>query len=139
MANWISSVAGVRIDNASGTLTDISQYVNSVDDSGGAARLDDTGLGDSRERSLAGLAQATQVQLNGALNSTTLAIFAPLVNGTSITKTLELKYSTTGKRYRTGEVYPTNTRLAINVGQRSMWSCTLSAENGLTHTSVAAS
>ena len=50
MANWISSVAGFRIDNAAGTLTDIKQYINSIRDTGGANRLDDTGLGDTRER-----------------------------------------------------------------------------------------
>lgn len=137
MANWISSVAGFRIDGASGTLTDIKQYINSVRDSGGASRIDDTGLGDSRERSLNGLAQATQVQINGSLNSTTYPIFAPLVNGTSITKTTEIKYNT-GK-YRTGEVYVQDVELSINVGQKSMFSATLSAENGLNVTSVAAS
>lgn len=135
MANWTSKNGGFRIDNASGTLTDISQYVNSVTDSGGANRLDDSGLGDTRERTLNGLATATDVQVNGALNSTTYPIFAPLVGGTSVTKTTEIKYFT-GK-YRTGECYPNNVQLSQNVGQRSMWSCTLSAENGLTATSVA--
>jgi len=136
MANWTSANGGFRIDNASGTLTDIKQYINSVDDGGGSARLDDTGLGDTRERSLPGLAQATDVQINGSLNSTTYPIFAPLVNGTSITKTVEIKYAT-GK-YRTGEVYPMNVRLTQNVGQKSVFSATLSAENGLNTTSVAA-
>lgn len=137
MANWISSNGGFRIDNAAGSITDIKQYLNSVRDAGGANRLDDTGLGDARERSLNGLARATQVQINGSLNSTTYPIFAPLVNGTSVTKTVEIKYHT-GK-YRIGEVYVTNVELSQNVGQKSMFSCTLDAENGLTTTSVAAS
>ena len=137
MANWISSVAGFRIDNAAGTLTDIKQYINSIRDTGGANRLDDTGLGDTRERTINGLARATQVQINGALNSTTWPIFAPLVNGTSITKTTEIKYQT-GK-FRTGEVYVQDVELSINVGQKSMFSATLSAENGLNVTSVTAS
>lgn len=59
MANWISSVAGFRIDNAAGTLTDIKQYINSIRDTGGANRLDDTGLGDTRERTINGLARAS--------------------------------------------------------------------------------
>lgn len=137
MANWISSVAGFRIDGAAGTLVDIKQYINSVRDSGGANRLEDTGLGDTRERSIAGLARATQVQINGSLNSTTYPIFAPLVNGTSTTKTTEIKYNT-GK-YRVGEVYVTNVELSVNVGQKSVFSATLDAENGLNVTSVAAS
>lgn len=135
MANWTSKNGGFRIDNASGTLTDIGVYINSVTDAGGANRLDDSGLGDTRERTLNGLATATDVQVNGALNSTTYGIFGPLVNGTSVTKTTEIKYFT-GK-YRTGEVYVNNVQLSQNVGQRSMFSATLSAENGLTATSVA--
>ena len=137
MANWTSKDGGFRIDNASGTLTDIKQYINSVRDAGGANRLDDTGLGDTRERSLNGLAQATQVQINGSLNSTTYPIFAPLVNGTSATKTVEIKYNTS--KFRVGEVYVQDVELSQNVGQKSVFSATLSAENGLTTTSVAAS
>lgn len=136
MPNWTSKDGGFRIDNAAGTLTDIKQYINSVDDSGGANRLDDTGLGDTRERSIAGLAQATSLSINGSLNSTTYSIFGPLVNGTSITKTTEIKYFT-GK-YRTGEVYVTDVQLGQRVGQKSVFSATLSAENGLNSTSVAA-
>lgn len=136
MANWISSVAGFRIDGVSGTMVDIKQFINSARDTGGANRLDDTGLGDARERSIGGLARATQVQINGSLNSTTYPIFAPLVNGTSVTKTVELKYAT-GK-YRIGEVYVTNVELSINVGQKSVFSATLDAENGLNVTSAAA-
>ena len=135
MDNGTSNHGGFRIDNASGAITDIKQYINSVDDAGGANRLDDTGLGDTRERSINGLAQATQVNINGSLNSTTYPIFAPLVNGTSVTKTVEIKYNT-GK-FRTGEVYVNNVKLGINVGQKSVFSATLSAENGLTGTSVA--
>ena len=137
MANWTSKNGGLRIDNASGAITDIGSYINSVTDSGGANRLDDTGLGDTRERSLAGLARGTEAQINGALNSTTYPIFAPLVNGTSVTKTLEIKYS--ASKYRVGEVYVTNVQLGQNVGQRHTFSATLSAENGLSVTSVAAS
>lgn len=136
MANWTSKNGGFRIDNAAGALTDIGVYINSVDDSGGASRLDDTGLGDTRERSIAGLAQATSVAINGSLNSTTYSIFGPLVNGTSITKTTEIKYFT-GK-YRTGEVYVTDVQLGQRVGQKHTFSATLSAENGLNSTSVAA-
>lgn len=136
MANWTSKDGGFRIDNAAGVLTDIKQYINSVDDSGGAARLDDTGLGDTRERSIAGLASATSVSINGSLNSTTYAIFAPLVNGTSVTKTTEIKYAPA--KLRVGEVYVSDVQLGQRVGQKHTFSATLSAENGLNGTSVAA-
>lgn len=136
MPNWTSKDGGFRIDNAAGTLTDIKQYINSVDDSGGANRLDDTGLGDTRERTINGLATATDVQINGSLNSTTYGIFGPLVNGTAVTKTVEIKYQTA--KFRTGEVYVNNVQLGMRVGQKHTFSATLSAENGLNSTSVAA-
>ncbi len=136
MGNWISANGGFRIDGPSGTLVNIGQYINSLDDSGGASRLDDTGLGDTRERSINGLAQATQVQINGWLNSTTYSIFAPLKNGTSVTKTVEVKYF--AAKYQVGEVYVTNVKLSQSVGQKSPFSATLFAENGLNTTSVAA-
>ena len=76
------------------------------------------------------------MQINGSLNSTTYPIFAPLVNGTSATKTVEIKYNTS--KFRVGEVYVQDVELSQNVGQKSVFSATLSAENGLTTTSVAA-
>ena len=136
MTNWISSNGGFRIDNAAGTLTDIGRYINTLANSGGAQRLDDTGLGDTRERSINGLEQAGNIQINGWLNSTPYPIFAPLVNGTSITKTMEIKYFTA--KFQIGEVYVTDVQLSLNTGQKSPFSATLFAENGLTTTSVAA-
>ena len=134
--NWTSKDGGFRIDGPTGALVNISQYINSVEDGGGANRLDDTGLGDTRERSVNGLATATDVTINGSLNSTTYPIFAPLVNGTSVSKTVEIKYFTA--KYRIGEMFPNNVRLSQNVGQKHVFSATLSAENGLNTTSVAA-
>ena len=135
MTNWISSVAGFRIDGATGTLTDIKQYVNSVDLEGGPNFLDDTGLGDTRERVLAGLATATKISINGSLNSTTEGIFGPIVNGTTVTKTIEIKWAT-GK-YHTGEVWPEKVRIGSRVKEKSVFSVDLMAEYGLTRTSVA--
>lgn len=134
--NWTSKDGGFRIDGPTGALVNISQYINSVEDGGGANRLDDTGLGDTRERSVNGLATATDVTINGSLNSTTYPIFAPLVNGTSVSKTTEIKYF--ASKYRIGEMFPNNVRLSQNVGQKHVFSATLSAENGLNTTSVAA-
>lgn len=137
MANWISSVSGFRMDNASGTLTDIKLYINSVQVEGGPNFLDDTGLGDTRERTLAGLATATRISINGSLNSTTEAIVSPLVNGTSVTKTLEIKLNT-GK-YLNGEAWPERVRVSLTAREKSVFSMDLTAEYGLTKTSVAAS
>lgn len=135
MANWISSAAGFWIDNASGTLTDISQYVNNNEQSGGTQLLDDTGLGDTIENFTGGIAAGTRLPLNGFLNSTTYAIFGPLLNQTSVTKTIQVKYFT-GK-YKYGEAWPTNVQITQAAKAIQVWSCELVAVNGLTTTSVA--
>lgn len=137
MGHETSEVTGFAIDNESGTLTDISGDVNSLTWDGGQELLEDTGLGDGRRTVVAGLANASNIQINGMLNSTTRAIFAPVVDGTSVTKTAEIKLAT-GDFY-SGEVWPeTVTGLSTNVGQLNTFSATLRAQDGLSATSVSA-
>lgn len=137
MGHETSEVTGFAIDNESGTLTDISGSVNTLTHDGGQELLEDTGLGDGRRTVVAGLANASNVQVNGMHNSTTRAIFGPVVDGTSITKTVEVQYAS-GDIY-TGEVWPeTITGLSANVGQLNTWSAALRAQDGLTNTSVSA-
>lgn len=135
MATWNSATSGFWIDNAAGTLTNISDFVNNVDTSGGTELLDDTGLGDTIENVTGGIATGTRIPVNGRLNSTTYAIFAPLQSQTSITKTVQIKHFTA--KYRNGEAWPTNVQLTQNVKQLGTWSCELVAANGLTMTSIA--
>lgn len=137
MATWRSDTASIRIDNASGTLTDISRWVNDYDLGSDSPTLDDTGLTDTRGRTAPALPEAPTVSMNGRLCSTTESIFGPLVNGTSITKTFEAKHFT-GK-YHVGEVTVSNVRLVGTAKQLGTWSASFTAENGLTRTSVAAS
>lgn len=129
-----SKVSGFAIDNAAGTLTDISNYVNNVDWSGGNEKYDDTGLGDTRHTQVLGLGVASQVSVNGWMNSTTRAIFAPIVDGTSVNKTIEIKLAS-GDFYG-GECVPDATAIGLPVAALNTWSCTLSPVNGLTGTSV---
>ena len=49
-----------------------------------------------------------------------------------------LRWSAWRAKYRIGEMFPNNVRLSQNVGQKHVFSATLSAENGLNTTSVAA-
>lgn len=135
MSTWISSSGKFWVDNASAALTDISTYVNNVDSTGGTQLLDDTGLTDTIENWVGGLAAGTNITVNGFLNSTTYAIFAPLQNKTSVTKTIQIMYFT-GK-YRYGEAWPSNVKITQTAKQQGVWSCEFMAENGLTATSVA--
>lgn len=134
MANETSKVSGFAVDNASGTLTDISGFVNNVDVSGGNEQYDDTGLGDTRHTFVLGLGLPVTVTVNGWLNSTTRAIFAPLINGTSVDKTIEVKYAS-GDFY-SGESIPMNVQIGLPTAAVNTWSCTFQANNGLTGTSV---
>jgi hypothetical protein len=139
MANENSTVTGFACDDATstGVLTNISGFVNNVSFDGGLELLDDTGLGDGDRTVIAGLGNARNVNVNGWLNSTTRAIFAPLAgSATSKTKTIELKLATGD--YWTGEAWPESVNLSINVGAVNSWSCNFRAQSGLTSTSITA-
>lgn len=135
MANWNTQYSDLKIDSATGVLTSIGAYINSADVEGGQNLLDDTGLGMSNESMTPGLGTATRISINGFLNSTTEAIFGPLVDGTSVQKTVELKHFT--GRYHYGEVWPESVRLNKSPGQLQLFSATLVADAGLNRTSTA--
>ena len=136
MANETSKITGFACDNSAGTLTDISGDVNNVTWTGAMEMLDDTGLGDTDHTVVAGLGNAKTVSINGYLNSTTRAIFAPLAaTSTSITKTIEMKLATGD--FWTGEAWPDNVTINTPLGLNT-FSCNFSAQSGLTATAVTA-
>lgn len=133
MAHENSKITGFAIDS-NGTLTNISGSVTSITPSGGTVLLDDTGLGDTQETVIAGLGGPVTVSVAGMLNSTTRGIFAPLVEHTSVTVTVEYKLAT--GEYWYGEAYAENVQLGIQVGQINTFSADMRAQAGLTQTSV---
>ena len=136
MANETSKVTGFSVDSSVGALTDISGFVNNVTWTGAMEMLDDTGLGDTDHTVVAGLGNAKTVSINGYLNSTTRAIFAPLAAAsTSLLKTIELKLATAD--YWTGEAWPDNVSIVTPLGLNT-FSCNFSAQSGLTSTSITA-
>ena len=136
MAHENSKVTGFAVDNAAGTLTSISGSVNQVSIDGGMELLEDTGLGDTIRTFVDGLANGSNVSVNGMLDSTTRGIFAPLTNGTTVAKTIEVKVATGD--YWTGEAWPERVSLSSSPGAINTWSCTFRAVAGLTSTSVTA-
>lgn len=132
----ISKVSGFAVDDPAGTLVDISSQVNQCDVAGGTEQYDDTGLGDARHTFELGLGLPVSVTTNGWNNSTTRAIFAPLVNGTTVDKTIEVKYADAD--YWTGEAIPGQVQVSLPTAALNAWSCTFQANNGLTATSVTA-
>lgn len=134
MAHLTSKNMVAKIDNASGTLTDISGDVNQMSLAAAITILDDSGLGDSQHTTLPGLAAAQVITLNGWLNSTVDAILGVLMGGTSITKTVVFG-ETSARAYR-GEMWVQDITYSGTVDDLQTWSATFVAEAGLTRTSV---
>ena len=115
MSHALSDVAGVRVDNASGTLTDISGDVTNAAINGGNGLVEDTGLGDSNRTEQRDIGAVKGITLTGMMNSTTRGIYGPLAaEGTSTTKTIEVTLAS--GQYITGEANIGPVSLSIPVG-----------------------
>jgi hypothetical protein len=105
MANKIYKDMRIRIDNAEGSLADITSYLSSASVRGVQDTIEDTSLGDANKSYLFGQAGAT-IPLSGMVNTTTDAIFGPLLgNRTSITKTIEYRTHATNSTGTVGRFY----------------------------------
>lgn len=138
MAHLLSNVAGFRLDNASGTLTDISGSINSVEVSGGNASVQNTGMGQSRHKEINDIDPIQSITVNGWIDSTTNAIISPLVEGTSVLKTVEV--TLLSGDYFTGEARVGDVSRSLPIGLQSFSLELRSSDTtGFIHTSVAAS
>lgn len=135
MANKTYKDVAFKIDNAGGTLTDISSFVNQVNLQRALNLLEDTSLADANKSVLAGLA-GTTVSINGFINTTTEGIFGPLVNAaTSVTKTAEFRAYT--GRYYNGEVLLSNVQISGSVDNLQTFSADAQFDGAVNRTSVA--
>lgn len=142
MAHDLSDIAGFRIDNAAGVLTDISGDITQATVNGGNGLIEDTGLGDANRTEQRDIGAVKAISITGMMNSTTRAIFVPLAaKGTSITKTIELEVAASGSsRYITGEANVGPVSLSIPVGLQTFTAEFRSTSGtGFNNTSVAAS
>jgi len=135
MTHVISDASSFKMDNSTGHITTVSGSVNALTIDGGQELVEDTGLADTRRTVVAGLANATTVTVNGWLNSTTEAITTPILDGTSITKTIDI--GLISGEFLSGEAWPETVSHGVSVGALTTWSVTFKASNGLTRTSVA--
>jgi hypothetical protein len=126
---------GFKIDSAAGSITDISAYVNSASLQAAITIIESTGIGATARTKQNGLGNIT-VPINGFVNSTTEAIFGPIINGTSITKTVEFKIRT--GRYFTGEVIPSSIQFSGSPDTLQTFSAQLEFNGACTRTSQAA-
>lgn len=136
MTDQISSAAAFSVDNASGTLTDISSSVTDLQISGGNELLENTGLGQAVRSEIRGLSPVNMMTITFKVNSTTEPIFAPLVNGTSTQKTVQARLIS-GK-YLSGESYVGPVSFSVPIGlQTGTAEFHSSTTTGFNRTSVA--
>ncbi len=122
----------MKLDNASGSLTDISAFVNNVDFPETADVAETSVLGASNKTYLAGLKDAT-IGLTGFFDATADAIFGAVIGQSA---TLSFEYSpegtASGKIKYTGECILTNYALSSPVGDAVAYSCDLQVSGAVT-------
>ena len=121
-----------KLDNASGTLTDISTYVNNVDFPEAADVAETTVLGKDNKTYIVGLKDAT-ISLGGLWDSTADAIFGAVLGQSA---TLSFEYSpegtSSGKVKYTGETILTNYAISSPVGDVVAYSADLQVSDAVT-------
>lgn len=134
MANLLWKNETIKLDNAAGTLTDITTYCTSFSLSGAQDTVEDTTMGNEERSYLFGLAGAT-VSLAGVINTTTDAIFSPLIgNRTTATKTFQ--HAITTNLALRGEIIPTAVQYSGATGALQTWSMTGTFDDVMIKTSV---
>ena len=121
-----------QLDNASGSLTDISAFVNNVDFPETADVAETSVLGASNKTYIVGLKDAT-ISLSGLFDATVDAILGAVVGQTA---TLSYEYSPEGTgsgavKY-TGEAILTNYALSSPVGDVVAYSADLQCSGAVT-------
>ena len=121
-----------KLDNASGSLTDISAFVNNVDFPETADVAETSVLGASNKTYIVGLKDAT-ISLSGLFDATVDAILGAVVGQTA---TLSYEYSPegtgSGKIKYTGEAILTNYALSSPVGDVVAYSADLQCSGAVT-------
>ena len=135
MGNTIYKDMTIKIDNASGTLTDITSYLSSASIRSIQDTIEDTGMGDEEKSYLFGQAGAT-MPLSGMVNTTTDGIVGTLIgNRTTATKTFQYT-AYTGRTYR-GEVLVTSVEYSGSTNSLQTFSLDAVFDGVMTRTSVA--
>jgi len=135
MANLHYKNETIKLDNAAGTLTDITAYLTSESMAGVQELMDNTTMSLEERVNLPGLAGGS-ASLAGMVNSTTHAILAPLIgNRTTVTKTLQRQ--ATSNLVTRGEFWVTDVEFSGSVNTMQTFSASLTLDGPLTSTSVA--
>lgn len=123
-----------KLDNTSASLTDISQYVDSVDGLPGEVELADvTAFGDEGHKNIPGLENAS-VSVSGNWDAALDAIFGTTVQWKAATRSFEFgpAGSTTGLVKYSAECWITNFTVSAGVADKVTWSATLQVDGVVT-------
>jgi hypothetical protein len=121
------------LDNASGTLTAIGTYINSQSLDAAITMLDETGMGDSDPEAQNGMSNRS-VPISGIINTTTGAIFRPLIEGTTVRKQFE--FGLYSGSYVNGSCLPESVSISGSPDSLETFSCTLRVVGSTTGTST---
>ena len=119
----------VQLDNAAGSLTDISAYINSV--SGldlSRATLETTAFGDSAQAFILGLKQNGQVSISGDFDSafnTIMSGIDALTTGAAQTLKVSFGGTASGTQYIQVETRLANYGPSSSVGDKAVWTASL--------------
>jgi hypothetical protein len=135
MANTTYRDMAFRLDGAAGTLVAYTAYLNQIDLQRTLDLIEDTAMSDTNRQYLHGLG-GTTFTISGMVNSTTDAVFGPLVNAaTSVTKTFEYKAYTA--RYYNGEVLLTNVQYSGSTNSLQTFSASATIDGAVNRTAAA--
>lgn len=135
MPNKIFKDMSVKVDNSTGTLTDITAFLSSASLRAVQDIIEDTGLADEERSYLYGLAGAS-IPLAGMVNVTTDGVFGHLIgNRTTATKTIQY-VAYTGRVYR-GEALVTAVEYSGSVNSLETFSSEATFDGVMIRTSVA--
>ena len=138
MANTTYKDMDFKIDSPNstgvGVLTSIKPYLNQQDLKRALDLIEDTGMASANRSYIPGLA-GTTLSINGMVNTTTDAIFGPLVAAaTSVSKTVEWKVQT--GRYYNGECFLTGVQYSGRINSLQTFSANLTINGAVNRTSA---
>lgn len=140
MAFSHGSKAKISVDNAAGTLTDISSYVSSI---GMPQSLDTASvdvMGSTSKQSVTGLSEGT-VTLDGKFDPTLDALMDGIKYGLTAGGMITIRYdpqgnSATGLPRYTMEAWLTSYEVSTDVGDAASWTATFSVTGAITRSTT---
>ncbi len=141
MANKTYKDIRFRLDNSTGSISNLTAYINQASLQRSINLLEDTALSDANKSVLTGLA-GTTLSINGMVNTTTDASLGPMIaTATSVTRTAEFRTHATNStgtvgRFYNGEVLFSNIQYSGSVDNLETFSADMTFDGAVNRTSA---